>query len=98
MKFRALLCAALLTLACATPALATGHHHHRPASAPAENTLVEHGSYTNSDGEQVHRPAHSKSGKQPDGATARCRDGSFSFSRHHRGTCSHHGGVADWLQ
>ncbi len=34
---------------------------------------------------------------RPAGASARCRDGSFSFSLHHRGTCSHHGGVAQWL-
>jgi hypothetical protein len=34
----------------------------------------------------------------PEGATARCRDGDFSFSRHHSGTCSSHGGVAVWLR
>ncbi|MDP9145387.1 MAG: DUF3761 domain-containing protein [Actinomycetota bacterium] len=33
----------------------------------------------------------------PRGATAQCRDGTFSFSRSRRGTCSHHGGVARWL-
>jgi hypothetical protein len=33
----------------------------------------------------------------PPGATAQCRDGSFSYSLHHSGTCSHHGGVAVWL-
>jgi len=33
----------------------------------------------------------------PSGATAQCRDGSYSFSKHRRGTCSHHGGVAAWL-
>ena len=33
----------------------------------------------------------------PPGATAQCRDGSYSFSQHHSGTCSHHGGVATWL-
>lgn len=33
----------------------------------------------------------------PNGATAICRDGSYSYSAHHRGTCSHHGGVAQWL-
>lgn len=27
------------------------------------------------------------------GATALCNDGSLSFSKNHRGTCSHHGGV-----
>ena len=33
----------------------------------------------------------------PNGATARCRDGTYSFSKHRSGTCSHHGGVATWL-
>ena len=33
----------------------------------------------------------------PEGATAKCKDGSFSHSKHHSGTCSKHGGVADWL-
>ncbi len=33
----------------------------------------------------------------PTEATARCRDGTYSFSRHHSGTCSHHGGVDVWL-
>ena len=31
------------------------------------------------------------------GPTARCRDGTYSYSLHHSGTCSHHGGVAAWL-
>ncbi|MGN6445408.1 GmrSD restriction endonuclease domain-containing protein [Amnibacterium sp.] len=42
-------------------------------------------------------PSGSKPGS-PAGATARCRDGSYSFSAHRRGTCSHHGGVAVWLR
>ena len=29
--------------------------------------------------------------------TAKCRDGTLSYSLHHSGTCSHHGGVAVWL-
>jgi competence protein ComEC len=33
----------------------------------------------------------------PRGATAQCRDGTFSYSTHHSGTCSHHHGVAQWL-
>jgi hypothetical protein len=33
----------------------------------------------------------------PPGATARCGDGTYSFSATHSGTCSHHGGVAVWL-
>jgi hypothetical protein len=31
------------------------------------------------------------------GATAQCRDGSYSYSQHRSGTCSHHGGVARWI-
>ncbi|KVD70174.1 hypothetical protein WS62_12885 [Burkholderia sp. ABCPW 14] len=62
-----------------------------------EADLDRHDAYRNRDGETVHAPAHSKSGRVPKGATARCRDGAYSFSRHRRGTCSGHGGVAAWL-
>jgi Protein of unknown function (DUF3761) len=40
---------------------------------------------------------HTASASPPPGATALCRDGSYSFSHHRSGTCSHHGGVAKWL-
>lgn len=33
----------------------------------------------------------------PSGASAICRDGTYSFSANRRGTCSHHGGVTRWL-
>jgi hypothetical protein len=52
--------------------------------------------YTNIDDQQVHSPAYS-SGGVPAGATAVCRDETYSFSQHRSGTCSHHGGVAKWL-
>jgi hypothetical protein len=65
--------------------------------APDETQLAEHGHYVNKDGHIVHSPAHAKNGGTPSGATARCRDGTYSFSQHHRGTCSHHGGVTIWL-
>jgi Predicted solute binding protein len=32
----------------------------------------------------------------PAGATALCRDGTYSYSKHRQGTCSHHGGVLIW--
>jgi hypothetical protein len=34
----------------------------------------------------------------PTGATAKCKDGTYSHSAHHQGACSHHGGVAEWMQ
>ena len=53
--------------------------------------------YVNSRGEWVPSPTRTPNDSPPPGASARCRDGTFSFSRSRRGTCSHHGGVADWL-
>jgi hypothetical protein len=37
------------------------------------------------------------SNTDPAGATAKCKDGTYSKSQHHSGTCSSHGGVAEWL-
>ena len=52
-------------------------------------------SYVNVDGVRVPSPVFSET--RPTGSTARCRDGSYSFSQHRQGTCSHHGGVAEWF-
>jgi hypothetical protein len=70
----------------------------QPTTSPDESQLIEHGHYINGSGQEVHAPAHSKGGAVPVGATARCRDGTFSFSQHRSGTCSHHGGVSGWLK
>lgn len=53
--------------------------------------------YINSQGEWVPSPRRIWDNRPPAGASARCRDGTYSFSRSRRGTCSHHGGVAEWL-
>lgn len=66
------------------------------SSSADESQLREHGHYMNHDGQVVHSPAHSRSGGVPAGATAKCGDGTYSFSRHHAGTCSRHHGVAEW--
>lgn len=63
--------------------------------SPQQSSLSNDNYYTNSDGQRVHSPAYSNT--VPSGATAQCRDGSYSFSKHRAGTCSHHGGVARWL-
>jgi hypothetical protein len=78
---------------------------------PDEAVLTPHHCYKNVDGKEVHSPARvigpinpvlkvpSTSAKAPPvGATAICRDGDFSFSQHHSGTCSSHHGVAKWLR
>jgi hypothetical protein len=42
-------------------------------------------------------PAPARVASAPAGATARCNDGTYSYAVHHQGACSHHGGVAVWL-
>ena len=32
-----------------------------------------------------------------DGATAKCKDGTYSHATHEQGTCAKHGGVAIWI-
>lgn len=63
----------------------------------SDTNLSNDNTYTNVDGTTVHSPADSTDGTVPAGATAQCVDGTYSFSQHHSGTCSHHGGVATWL-
>jgi|SRR5882672_3186648 len=63
---------------------------------PASDAAEKPHNYTNSVGHRVQSPT--KSNTVPAGATAQCRDGSYSFSQTRRGTCSHHGGVSKWLQ
>ena len=62
------------------------------ASAHHTATLCSRGYYKNVSGHCVQSPSSSSVG-----ATARCRDGTFSHSEHASGTCSHHGGAAVWL-
>ncbi|MCJ2113817.1 DUF3761 domain-containing protein [Methylobacterium sp. E-025] len=65
---------------------------------PNESSLDRHGHYHSCDGSTVHQPAHTRDGSKPEGASAHCRDGTWSFSHTHRGTCSRHGGVASWVR
>ena len=69
------------------------HKQTSVTSTPRPTEHIRH--YNNSNGERVQSPTRYTS--TPAGATAECRDGSFSFSRSRRGTCSHHGGVRRWL-
>jgi Protein of unknown function (DUF3761) len=82
-----------------------------PAVVPRGPTAVlascGKGYYQNSDGQCIPDPSSGLppngapglvgSAGPPSGATAVCRDGDYSFSTHHTGTCSGHGGVKQWL-
>ncbi|MFC5062669.1 DUF3761 domain-containing protein [Actinomycetospora atypica] len=64
-----------------------------PGASSGGNALGS--TYTNVDGNQVQRPVAAAA--QPAGASAKCKDGTWSFSQHRSGTCSGHGGVASWV-
>lgn len=68
-----------------------------PAPAPAAAGGSTSGdTYTNVDGNQIQGPVQAAS--RPAGSTARCNDATYSYSQHHSGTCSSHGGVAESYQ
>lgn len=66
-------------------------------ATPATSPVDPGRGYINSRGQWIPSPAQTIDGEAPDGATAHCRDGSYSFSQSRRGTCSWHGGVLEWL-
>jgi hypothetical protein len=63
------------------------------SSSSKSSSSQKAGSSTGSGGDQPAGSANSN----PAGATARCKDGTYSHSKSHSGTCSKHGGVAEWL-
>jgi hypothetical protein len=72
--------------------------HTSTATTPTTSgspTSCPSGYYRNSYGHCVLRPTANP--PDPAGATALCVDGTYSFSEHASGTCSHHGGVARWI-
>jgi hypothetical protein len=54
------------------------------------------GYYRNSVGNCVPSPSSDPT-LEPGGPTAVCEDGTYSYSQSASGTCSHHGGVARWI-
>ncbi|WP_297646104.1 DUF3761 domain-containing protein [Pseudonocardia sp.] len=63
-----------------------------PAPAPSCDEATH---YINVDHVCVPRPVASSSA--PAGATYKCGDGAYSFSKHRQGACSSHGGIAQTL-
>lgn len=74
-----------------TPVVNQGILNTSSVSAPT----APNGYYENTYGNEVARPYYAPS--VPSGASAQCGDGTYSFSQSRRGTCSHHGGVAEWF-
>jgi hypothetical protein len=70
-------------------------HERKAQEQPQPQAGCPNGTYENSAGNVVCKPYESPT--RPAGATAKCEDGTYSFSESRSGTCSHHGGVAVWL-
>ncbi len=87
--------AIILPIALPAP-MAVARTSTQPWTQPDESDLNSHRHYRDKDGDEVHSPAKTQSGAVPPDASAKCADGTYSFSRHHSGTCSRHGGVAQW--
>jgi len=72
------------------------------SSAPPSGTMVKSTAPTTSApsttaAKSTAAPTKSTGNTDPTGATAKCKDGTYSKSTHHSGTCSKHGGVDQWL-
>jgi hypothetical protein len=92
MRRISLLLALVAALAVAGGSSARPVSHTTSAASQPASSLCKSGYYKNVDGKCVHSPS-----SDPSGATAKCRDGTYSYSLHASGTCSHHGGVARWI-
>ena len=70
----------------------------KPSAAPtptaAASDAPKGGGTTKTTGKATAKP----SADAPPNATAKCKDGSYSFAKQHSGACSHHGGVAEWYK
>jgi len=62
-----------------------------PTPQPAAKSTHAHPTTPGSTG------ASKAANTDPTGALAQCKDGTYSHSKKHSGACSHHGGVAKWL-
>lgn len=82
---------AVALIANVLPSVADARSRHHPSYSYFDSQDY----YTAASGDRVHRPVRASSA--PAGPSAKCRDGSYSFSEIRRGTCSHHGGVGTWL-
>ena len=66
------------------------------ATRPAEKATSR---AVTSDVRQTNKVANATAANtDPTNATAKCKDGTYSHAATHRGACSRHGGVAEWLK
>jgi hypothetical protein len=108
MRIKFLLTAATASILCA---LAGAPLHAQAVSAPTTcndgttSTATGRGACSGHGGVQSAAAASSAAasapaptaGPAPAGATAKCKDGTYSMAKHRQGACSKHGGVGEWI-
>src|SRR5215831_13532681 len=98
-------------LACSATATATGHSHSSSSRSHGSSHSGSHSSHCHTHpshrstpashhffGFFGHRTHTVNSNTIPNGATAECADGTFSFSANPQDACLDHGGVKKWLR
>jgi hypothetical protein len=68
-----------------------------PAGAAAAEPKATRGTLGTPQAKARSSMAAPSEGTDASGATAQCKDGTYSHAKHRSGACSHHGGVAKWL-
>jgi hypothetical protein len=81
----------------ATTAAPTATTAPAPTTTAAQGTTAASTTSTTAHATTAAATTTSPISAPPAGVTARCKDGTYSSSQTHSGTCSHHGGVAQWL-
>ena len=71
----------------------------KPTEKAAKATEKAAAKSVTSDVKQTSKVANATAANtDPTNATAKCKDGTYSHAATHRGACSRHGGVAEWLK
>ena len=70
----------------------------KPAKTSAPSTTVAEPEAAPQPAPATKAPTKTPTSGAAASATAKCKDGTLSYSKHHSGTCSHHGGVAEWYK
>lgn len=84
---------AIITFAVTLTIFATSHGSTKFVAHYASNgSGCKSNYYVAASGDCVHYPSTNSAG-----ATAQCRDGLYTYSEHHSGSCSEEGGVLRWI-
>ncbi len=79
------------------PASAPASGSAQKSSSPTSSTTTKDTTTKDTAAATTSAGTTKSAGPAPAGATAQCKDGTWSKSKTHSGTCSHHGGVDHWL-